>query len=445
MSGRLRVGLGTLAVTAGLCLLGASAALGSYDVTATCESNGLQVQCAGWHVSPVQMYWTWTPSTSGTGSPGCVTQTFASDIATTIDCEVTGPDGIGETPQVIDVEISTPTASVVFARPPDASGWYADPVAVSFAGSSFSGITSCSPTLTYSGPDTSGTPVSGSCLDNAGKSASTSLSLRYDATPPTVTGVIPSRSPDFNGWYNRPVTFAFEGTDALSGIDTCDTVTYSGPDTANGSVVGSCRDGAGNVATRAVPLRYDATPPPLGVAADPGDGRVIIDAQTSASLSSFSISRSPGLHGAQSSVLERGGSRSYRDTRVRNHVRYRYTIAARDQAGNISVRTIVVTPGPRLLAPASGSTLSTPVLLHWTAVRGASYYNVQLWRGGKILSVWPSRSSFLLPSDWSFAGRHFRLRPGRYRWFVWPGFGSRAAARYGPMIGGASFVVSRRT
>src|SRR5205085_9594924 len=136
--------------------------------------------------------------------------------------------------------------------------------------------------------------------------------------------------------------------------------------------------------------------------------------------------------------------RTYRDTRVRNHVRYRYTIAARDQAGNISARTVVVTPGPRLLAPASGSTLNRHVVLRWTPVRGASYYNVQLWRAGKILSAWPSRPSLRLPGAWSFAGRRLRLAPGRYRWYVWPGFGSRARARYGPMIGGASFVLRRR-
>jgi hypothetical protein len=192
-------------------------------------------------------------------------------------------------------------------------------------------------------------------------------------------------------------------------------------------------------------LRYDATPPPLGVTARSSDGRVIIDARTAGSLSSFSISRTPGLDGAPSSVLDRRGSHSYRDTRVRNHVHYRYTIAARDQAGNTSVRTILVTPGPRLLAPANGSTLSAPVLLRWTSVKGASYYNVQLWRAGKILSAWPASTRLFLRGAWVFAGKRFRLAPGRYRWYVWPGFGPRAAAHYGPMIGAGSFFVRRRS
>ncbi len=31
----------------------------------------------------------------------------------------------------------------------------------------------------------------------------------------------PSRGPDSNGWYNKPVAFTFAGTDAMSGIASC--------------------------------------------------------------------------------------------------------------------------------------------------------------------------------------------------------------------------------
>jgi hypothetical protein len=132
----------------------------------------------------------------------------------------------------------------------------------------------------------------------------------------------------------------------------------------------------------------------------------------------------------------------FTDRQVRNGVRYSYTIRARDQAGNVAVRTVHATPGVRLLSPPSGSQLTSPPLLRWTAVLGAAYYNVQLFRSGhKVLSSWPSRASLRLSRSWSFRNSRFRLRPGRYRWFVWPGFGARAAARYGPMIGTGTFTI----
>ena len=45
----------------------------------------------------------------------------------------------------------------------------------------------------------------------------------------------------------RAVAVAFSGTDGLSGVDSCATVTYSGPDNAAASVPGTCTDKAGNV------------------------------------------------------------------------------------------------------------------------------------------------------------------------------------------------------
>jgi hypothetical protein len=208
-------------------------------------------------------------------------------------------------------------------------------------------------------------------------------------------------------------------------------------------VIGTCRDRAGNVATVAVPLRYDSAPPPVRVVSDAGDGSVSLRWQTGVPLSSLVVSRSPGLNGATNSIVYHGNGGSFRDTRVLNGVRYRYTLTAVDLAGLASVRDILVTPGPHLMAPAGGAHVTAPPLLQWTPVNGASYYNVQLYRAGKVLSAWPTQARLQLGRSWSFHGRHFRLRPGRYRWYVWPGFGSKAAARFGALIGSGSFTVSR--
>jgi hypothetical protein len=68
-------------------------------------------------------------------------------------------------------------------------------------------------------------------------------------------------------------------------------------------------------------------------------------------------------------------------------------------------------------------------------VRRARYYNVQLFRGGrKILSAWPTRAIYQLKRHWTFRGRRYRLSPGIYRWYVWPGYGARAEHRFGRLL-----------
>ena len=79
------------------------------------------------------------------------------------------------------------------------------------------GLASCSGNGTYGGPDGGAITLTGTCSDNAGNSASKSLTIKYDSTPPTVTAVM-SRRPDANGWYNRPVDVTFSGTDGGSGV-----------------------------------------------------------------------------------------------------------------------------------------------------------------------------------------------------------------------------------
>ncbi len=95
-----------------------------------------------------------------------------------------------------------------------------------------------------------------------------------------------------------------------------------------------------------------------------------------------------------------------------------------------------------LYSPAAGEVVSKAPLLAWRGVPRATYYNVQLFRGGhQVLSVWPSRSRLQLHDQWTHHGRRMLLTPGRYVWFVWPGFGDPAGARYGRLVGRSTFRV----
>ena len=80
--------------------------------------------------------------------------------------------------------------------------------------------------------------------------------------------------------------------------------------------------------------------------------------------------------------------------------------------------------------------------MRWKAVTGASYYNVQLYRGkSKVLSAWPTGTSLALHLSWKYNGTKYALTPGLYHWFVWPGVGARAAGRYGTVLGDRTFTV----
>jgi hypothetical protein len=276
------------------------------------------------------------------------------------------------------------------------------------------------------------------------------VTVRIDKTAPVVTGVAPSRGPDANGWYRSPVAVTFFGTDRVPGADSsgiarCSSVTYGGPDAVGAQVVGRCWDVAGNASAPYVyALNYDSTPPAvINHSAEGGDGIVRLRWAVSAATQ-VEVWRSPGRKGAAQSVVSRGTEGTAVDRRVRNGRRYDYKLVALDEAGNVALSTFSATPGRRLLAPASGARLDAPPVLRWTRVRGAEYYNVQLFRGKhKVLSAWQKKPRLELTRAWRFGGDRHRLKPGRrYTWLVWPGRGKRSRNDYGQLIGRGTFTVA---
>ena len=156
------------------------------------------------------------------------------------------------------------------------------------------------------------------------------------------------------------------------------------------------------------------------------------------------LTRFPATTGA--TIVYHGRGTAFTDRTVMNGVTYRYVLTAYDAAGNASAGVSVsARPRSLLLAPRDGARLRHPPILRWVATSGAAYYNVQLWRDGrKIQSAWPRRPRIAVRSSWRYRGRLYTLRPGTYRWYVWPGFGSPAAAQYGNLLGFGRFAIVRR-
>lgn len=318
-------------------------------------------------------------------------------------------------------------------------------------------------TLIWQWEQLSATPVAGNCNpqqftqdavslaaacevgDGSGTTKKTAF-LHIDRTPPAVTGAAPARPPDRNGWWTHPVGFGFSGTDATSGVASCDTVTYAGPGGPGAKVVGGCHDVAGNYGVAGFPLSFDSTPPALiRLRATPRSRSAALSWEASPDTVRTKVVRAPGGRGRRQITVYSGKAHRFTDSGIANGTKYTYTVTVFDAAGNAGSRRVRARPELSLgLKPRRGARLRRPPLLRWPGVKGASYYNLQLYRGGvKVLTAWPGRAHLKLHRHGRFQGRRYRLGRGHYRWYVWPGYGSRAERRYGAFIGQGSFVLVR--
>ena len=322
------------------------------------------------------------------------------------------------------------------------NGWYLGNVTVNWTKTGEAGSQGCDTTTLST--DTPGTKLTCRIWDNNGGEIIQSVTIKLDKTAPAVTAAA-GRAADANGWYNHAVAVTFSGTDATSGMASCVGGAYSGPDNPEASVAGNCQDLAGNVARATFSFKYDSTPPQVtAVSTKRGNRTAQFSWRASADTKRVEIARAPGRKGAGQSVVYTGDASSFRDAGLTAGRNYRYRITGFDEAQNRVDQTLTFTASGRLLTPAPGEKvkLGQKTILTWTRLKKASYYNLQLIRGGKVLSAWPVRASFQLPRSWVYQGRRYRLRPGVYRWYVWPGIGRISANRYGRLLGSSSFVVT---
>jgi len=321
------------------------------------------------------------------------------------------------------------------------AGWYRSNVTVNWAIRDPESIilgADCALATTLTA-DTPGTKISCRAWSDGGETTK-SVTIKLDKTAPTVS-VAPERGPDANGWYNHALGVTFMGADATSGIASCTSGNYAGPDNGAASVSGSCSDVAGNVSIASFPLRYDSTPPTLlAVSTKTGNRSVEVAWRMSSDTTVVEVYRSPGRNGLGESAVYRGTETGFRDTALVPGRKYEYRVSAIDAAWNRMESKIQLTATGALFSPLPGGIVTAPPTLTWASVKGASYYNVLLMRGRKILSAWPARTSFRLPAKWRYKGHRYRLRPGVYRWYVFPGFGRISAGRYGRLLGGSTFV-----
>ena len=270
--------------------------------------------------------------------------------------------------------------------------------------------------------------------------------LKVDADPPAGVSANFARGADFNGWYNHPVGVTWQGSDATSGIASCGASTYAGPDAAGNAGGGSCTDKAGNTASSSIAINYDATAPVLKkVRVDSKAGSDLVHWASTSPSDTVVVQRWARGNEKQQAVLFRGSGTAFADGKVAPGLEYNYAVQTFDQAGNASKRIVVAGLPKVLLLGKTGYVprAAAKPILRWNRVHGAQYYNVQLYRGTKrVFAAWPVKNQLGLPAGWRWNGKRQRLSPGKYRWYVWAGFGARSFAHY-QTVGSAQFIVPR--
>lgn len=194
---------------------------------------------------------------------GSVTYGFVSALP--VSGFTTGSDG-GSTNVIVTyviADISPPTIISSVEGTLGTNGWYTSDVTISWSvvdpESIVTSKTGCDQTTIIT--DTAGITLTCSAISIGGTN-SQSVTIKRDTTSPTVIAT-PDRYADHNGWYNKPVTISFSGTDSTSGVENCDPAVTHSSDTTSVSVSGSCKDRAGNVGTGSYSLKYDGTTPTI--------------------------------------------------------------------------------------------------------------------------------------------------------------------------------------
>jgi len=250
------------------------------------------------------------------------------------------------------------------------NGWFVSDVSVKWSPTGETSTSGCETQLLTA--DTPDTAITCTASAGPGDVVTRTVTVHIDRTPPTAVVATPARPPDVGLFYTAPLPLTWSATDATSGIASCTELTYSGPEGPAVAPSGTCRDRAGNVsAPLAFVFTYGSPPAPAAVVA----------------TATAAPATTPASAGTTTTPKAKPKAKSKRPT------------------------------------------------LSWRARPNVKYYNLQLFRNGrKVLSAWPTVAHYTLKPASRYRGHTYQLADGRYRWYVWPGYGPRSAHRYGRLL-----------
>jgi hypothetical protein len=279
---------------------------------------------AGWNTTDVSFPFTTSDATSG------VMQTSRVSPVTVLG------DGPGQTVQVIvadnagnEATFSTPPVNIDRVAPiinfvvngtPGNNGWYTSDVQVTWqvskAPESILSRTGCQDSSVTT--DTSGTTFSCAVASGAG-AASSSVTIKRDATPPVLTFGAPSPVPNTSGWNKTNVSIPFTRSDALSGLASTSVASPLVISAEGAGITGQVvvTDKAGNVATfTSVTRNIDKTAPVVDfpTPADGADFGLFQEAFADYSCDDISLVSCTSTIAQGDYVTRSGGSKSMKVT-----------------------------------------------------------------------------------------------------------------------------------
>ena len=309
-----------------------------------------------WYTGDVTVSWDVSDATSGidTTSADCAGATLTSDTpAATYTCTVVDEAGNQtEVSQEVKRDATKPVIKRTVAGKVGNGDWYVGDVTVDWtvsdATSDLASSSGCDDvTLTT---DTNGETFTCSATDKAGNTASDTVTVKRDATPPVITYMTSGTEGD-NGWYRGPVLVTWDVTDAGSGVaQACDPATVSG----DGVHDPECQatDVAGNLASSPALVQIDGTAPVITESVNGpkgNDGWYVGDVSVSWTITDATsrVASSSGCDAVTVSTDTTGTT---------------YTCSATDVAGNSDSQSVTVkrdATAPVLTltgGPASGAT-----------------------------------------------------------------------------------------
>jgi hypothetical protein len=225
---------------------------------------------AGWNNSSVTVSFECADAASGVAfcsPPVAITSEGASQLVTG-----TAIDRVGYSATVsvaVNLDKTAPTIAAQLSEPPNAAGWNATEVTVSFdCGDALSGVQSCPAPISVG--EGAGQVISGTAVDRAGNTAGASVTVNVDTTPPVIEARV-DPPPNGAGWNRTPVTVSFECVDATSGVASCPGPVSIDSEGADQVVEGAATDLAGHTSSTSVTVNLDKTPPDLTITEDAGE------------------------------------------------------------------------------------------------------------------------------------------------------------------------------
>jgi hypothetical protein len=196
-----------------------------------------------------------TFTSCGTNKPVTFSSSTPGNYPTSVSVSDAGVGTYNTSPASFTLHVLAPADTTAPVITPNVAGtlgnnpWYVSDVTVSWnVVDNESAITSSSGCgSTTISADTAGTTLTCSAT-SAGGMASNSVTIKRDATAPTISGSA-APAPNGNGWNNGPVAASFTCGDNLSGIAACGPDNSLSSNGAGQSITGTATDAAGNTAS----------------------------------------------------------------------------------------------------------------------------------------------------------------------------------------------------